>query len=136
MSSTGFAPLSVWLRKPRNLKGPEGQFLLLCEINNNTIHLSFEIYFALQELPYVQVLDFEYGFIFKIAFIRLCFHQHYNIIIETLISTHVCLVPVAFSVHGHKCEFRWTREVHAKLKTDYARERRNLYKKRQIHQKY
>ena len=136
MSSTGFAPLSVWLRKPRNLKGPEGQFLLLCEINNNTIHLSFEIYFALQELPYVQVLDFEYGFIFKIAFIRLCFHQHYDINIETFISTHVCLVPVAFSVNGRKCEFDGQGKFMQNRRQIMPEREGISTKKGQIHQKY
>ena len=49
------------------------------------------------------------GFIFKI---------------ETFISTHVCLVPVAFSVHGRK------------QKTNYTRERGISKKRGQIHQKY
>ena len=54
------------------------------------------------------------GFIFKI---------------ETFISTHVCLVPVAFSVHERKCDFRITREVHAKQ--DKLRQgESNLQKKR------
>ena len=55
---------------------------------------------------------------------------------ETYISTHVCLVPVAFSVHGRKCDFRITREVHAKQKTNYTRERGISKKRGQIHQKY
>ena len=81
MSSTGFAPLSVWLRTPRNLEDPEGHFF--CEINNNTIHLSFEIYFDLQGLPYVRVLEFRIWFYFQDSFYTVMFspalqHNHRN----------------------------------------------------------
>ena len=131
MSSTRFAPLSAWLRKPRDLEGPEGHFFCSCA----KLIITPYIFLSKYILPYRSFLTcrswiLEFGFIFKIAFIRLCFHQHYNIIIETFISTDVCLVPVAFSVHGRKCEFRWAREGHVKQKTNYARERRNLHKKK------
>ena len=130
MSSTGFAPLSVWLRKPRNLEGPEGHFFCSCA----KLIIRPYVFLSKYILPYRSFLTYrswilEYGFIFKIAFIRLWFHQHYNISIETFISTHVCLVPVAFSVHGRKCEFRWTKEVHAKQKTNYAIEKESSQKR-------
>ena len=139
MSSTGFAPLSLWLRKSRKSRRRRNSFLLLlCKINNNTITSSFRNIFRFAGALLCADPEFwNMAFISKIPFIRLCFHQHYNINVENFISTHVCLVSVAFSVRGSKFAFRWTREVHTKQKTNYARERGISTKKRgQIHQRY
>ena len=94
-------PLSVWLRKPINLEDPEQHFLCPCA----KLIITPYIFLSQYILAYRSFLTWrswilEYGFIFEIPFIQLCFHQHYNINIETFISTHVCLVPVTFSVHS------------------------------------
>ena len=69
MSSTGFTPLSVWLRKPINLEGPERHFFCCCAKLTITLYNFLSKYI----LPYRSFLTcrswiLEYGFIFKIAF--------------------------------------------------------------------
>ena len=129
--------MSVWLRKPINLEGPERHFFCCCAKLIITLYKFRSKYI----LPYRSFLTcrswiLEYGFIFKIAFIRLCFHQHYNINIETFISTHVCLVPVAFSVNGRKCEFDGQGKFMQNRRQIMPEREGISTKKGQIHQKY
>ena len=72
------------VKRADKFRRPRTTFLVpLCEINYNTIHLSFAIYFGLQELPYVKVLDFGIWFYFRDTFYTVMFspalqHKHRN----------------------------------------------------------
>ena len=63
--------------------------LLLCEINNIApLHLPFEIHFALQEIPYFQVLDFEIWLYFQDSIYTVTLSTALQHKRKTFISTH------------------------------------------------
>ena len=80
----GYAFVCMAKKADKSRRPRKTFLLLLCEINNNIIQISFEIYFALQELPYVQVLDLGIWFYFQDSFYTVMFspalqHKHRNL---------------------------------------------------------